>query len=117
MGMKEEITDLISDKGIMELKVGQVLGFNYEGSVTRIKVTKIDRKNMRIWGEHVDLIDVNTGMSHYGHDLDRTQSPPWCNDCQVPVNVESTEDGDMKAAIRQEQEEKDAASSSEPDTK
>jgi hypothetical protein len=48
MGKKEEITDVISDKGIRELKVGTVLKFDYEGSPFISKVTRKDTKNLRI---------------------------------------------------------------------
>lgn len=97
MGKKEEITDIISEKGIREIKVGTVLKFDYEGSPVHIKVTRKDTKNMRIWGEHVTLGGMDEGMSHYGHELDRDRTPVWCLDCDRPVTQFSTKEGEMKA--------------------
>lgn len=107
-GRKEEITDLLTPKGLLAMHVGRVLKFEYEGSVTVIKVTKIDRKNMRIWGQHIELIDQKIVRSHYGHLVDTTEETvrekgaPYCSDCEVIVNEPSTEDGEVKAAYRKE---------------
>lgn len=97
MGKKEEITDIISEKGIKEIKLGTVLKFDYEGSPVYIKVTKKDTKNMRIWGEHVALGGMDEGMSHYGHELDREKVPMWCLDCDKPVTEFGTKEGELKA--------------------
>jgi hypothetical protein len=97
MGKKEEISDIISEKGIIELKVGTVLKFDYEGSPIYIKVTRKDTKNMRIWGEHVTLGGMDEGMSHYGHEMDRTVDPIFCTDCQVPVTQFANKSGEMKS--------------------
>ena len=97
MGQKEELTDMISENGIKELKVGTVLKFEYEGSITSIKITKKDTKNMRIWGEHVELMPMDVGMSHYGHQIDRSKDVPFCTDCQLPVTDYATEEGESAA--------------------
>jgi hypothetical protein len=114
MGKKEEITDVISDKGIRELKVGTVLKFDYEGSPIYIKVTRKDTKNLRIWGEHLTLYDMDSGMSHYGHDVDVTNMDRvFCNDCQVEISQVANEDGEVKAAERAAEEEQVHYSSEE----
>lgn len=101
---REEITDLVSDKGIQELKVGQVLKFQ----TATIKITKIDRKNMRIWGEHVALVDQKTSFGHYGHLIDTTEETqreygaPYCSECEVPITEEPTSAGKKKVAEREE---------------
>lgn len=94
MNKKEELTDVISDKGIREIKVGSVLRFDYEGSLIEIKITKKDTKAMRIWGEHTTLVDMNTGMSHHGHFIDSKQNPPFCEDCKLPINQRATSEGE-----------------------
>lgn len=114
MGKREEITDVISDKGIREIKVGTILKFNYEGSPIYIKVTRKDTKNLRMWGEHITLYDMDAGMSHYGHDVDATNTDHiFCKDCQVEINQGSTEDGEVKAAERAQAEAQSEANSEE----
>lgn len=104
--MKEEITDLISPKAIQELKVGKVLVFDYEGSRTYIKITRKDTKAMRMWGQRIEMADLNAGMSHYEHELDRDEATfakyeiPFCNDCQLPVSDPATEEGNIAAYKR-----------------
>ena len=111
MGKKEEITDLISDEGIRNLKKGQVLKFNYEGSITAIRITRVDRKAMRIWGEHINLAEPGKGFSHYGHNLDVTPETvnaygyPYCEDCEMPVNEQGTLEGDNIAQERAKKKE------------
>lgn len=107
MGKKEEITDVISEKGIKEIKVGTILKFDYEGSPIHIKVTKKDTKNMRIWGEHIKLYDMDTGMSHYGHNIDTTNENGmvYCSDCEVFIDQEATEAGEQKMLDRDAEEE------------
>ncbi len=101
---REEITDLVSDKGIRELKVGQVLKFQ----TATIRITKIDKKNMRIWGEHVALVDQNKSFGHYGHIIDTTEEAqrehgaPYCTECEVAINEAPTVKGKQKVAEREE---------------
>lgn len=104
--MKEEISDFIKDEAYEDpaFKKGLVLKLQY----ATIKITKVDRKNKRCWGEHIVLIDQKTGFSHYGHLLDSTDDTikkygvPYCTECEVPISQASTEDGEVKAAERQE---------------
>ena len=61
-----EITDTISPEGIDKLKKGQILIFTNDKERIDLKITRIDRKNHRIWAERVitfrsDEIVVNTG--------------------------------------------------------
>jgi hypothetical protein len=106
MGKKEELTDVISPEGIKALKVGQILGFSYEGSPIRIKITRKDTKNMRIWGEHIDLVNIDTGMSHYGHIIDASDEARkkygnvYCHDCHVTVDKKATWFGNKQADAR-----------------
>jgi len=49
----------------------------------------------------------NTGMSHYGHDIDtNTGGLPYCRDCKVEVAEPSTEDGEVAAANRADEKAK-----------
>ena len=118
MGKKENLSDMFIDrfytdkdtKGEYVNKVGKMLKFEYEGSPTHIKITRIDRKNKRVWGEHIKLYDFNTGMSHYGHDLDTSDSNHiYCRDCQVEISQPHTEEGEVKAIERQREEDEKAA--------
>lgn len=101
---KEEITDLFSPSVYEEIDsegkhifyVGRLLKFNYEGSLTSIKITKIDRKNKRMWGQHVEIIDQKIVRSHYGHSVNVAVDPPYCTDCEALVTQPSTEDGEKK---------------------
>jgi hypothetical protein len=59
----EEISDILTDKAFKELKIGQILMFNYEGSRNEYKITKINRKAKRCWVKKVttyspDKIDI-----------------------------------------------------------
>lgn len=101
MEQREEITDLFRPEAIAKIKVGTVLKFNYEGTITTIKVTR--KTKDRIWGKHIKpLIPANEAMSHYGHNIDVTMTPVWCSDCEVPVRDASTKMGRDKYHRRQE---------------
>lgn len=103
IGKREEISDVISEGGLKRLRKDDVLHFgNDEVGHTYLKITKIDRKNKRVWAEHVlPMVDFNTGMSHYGHDIDtEAEGQPFCRDCNVDITEPSTEDGDVKARNR-----------------
>ncbi|UOF80581.1 hypothetical protein [Caudoviricetes sp.] len=110
VGFKEEITDILTAEGVRsgDFKKGQMLKFEYEGSVTCIKITRIDRKNGRAWGEHIEPINNNVALSHYGHNIDTTEETikeyrvPYCTDCEMPVNNEASDEGKKKAEEREE---------------
>lgn len=86
-GFKEEITDLFNPKAIPQIKVGTVFKFNYEGTITAIKVTR--KSKGRLWGVHVSLQPGKEAMTHYGHNIDVTSNPVWCSDCEMPVSEEA----------------------------
>lgn len=107
MGKKEEITDIFPEpEAIAQFKVGQILKF---ADGTQIKITR--KTKTRIWGEHIELLDMDTGMSHYGHNLDVTEEAiqqygvPYCTDCEIPVRNRATMTGDMKAMKREQDKE------------
>lgn len=110
-GQKEEITDIMSDK-VYTQKVGGQFVF-HKGKVLKfaratIKITRIDRINKRMWGEHIALHEQDTVISHVGHDVDSTgdalekHGKPWCNDCNGPITEKSTAAGDAKAKARRD---------------
>lgn len=115
---KEEITDLIDPSAYDNeslrdtFKVGAVMAFTQ----ATIKITKIDRKNKRTWGEHIVLVNQRIVGTHHEHDVDTSKvaydfhGAPWCRDCKVPVTEPSTEDGDKKALDRKDRDEKDLIS-------
>ena len=101
MRKKEEITDLIRPEAFEDVnfKVGLILKFQK----TTIKLTKVDRKNKRVWAEHINTYDFNNGMSHYGHDVNASDpTMVFCKDCQIEIGEKATEEGEIKAAHRQE---------------
>lgn len=109
MPKREEITDIVNDLKArytpenfkaLGIKKGKVLRFDYEGSPVTLRITRVAKD--RYWAEHVELVDQKIVKSHYGHNVDATQTPPWCEDCEVPVDELSTEDGDKKAKDRDE---------------
>lgn len=96
---REEITDLFNDKIYDDpsYKVGRILKFE---SAT-LKITRIDRKNKRMWAQHTELIDRAPVVSHSGHDVVSDEYDfPFCRDCKVSITEPSTEDGDKKALDR-----------------
>jgi hypothetical protein len=111
VGLKEEITDIVegiharySEENFKKLRIkkGRVLRFDYEGSKTTIRITKV--ANGRYWGEHIELHDQRIVRSHTRHDVDTDQKPPFCRDCQVPVTQPSTEDGEKKYQDREDRQ-------------
>lgn len=113
MGKKENLTDMMVDRaytdkdehGKFMFYKGRVLTFSYEGSPIHIKITRIDRKNKKMWGERIALYDFNTGMSHYGHDVDSSNSEHiYCNDCKTEIDQAATEEGEVAAIMRQKEE-------------
>lgn len=103
---KEELTDIIKPEAFDDpkFKKGLVLKF----AEATIKLTRVDRKNRRVWGEHITLVNQRVTLSHYGHLINATEEmqqiygTPFCEECNVPLTEESTEDGDVKAAERRE---------------
>jgi len=113
MGKKENLSDMMIDRAYTDkdehgkyvFHVGKILKFSYEGSPIHIKITRIDRKSKKMWGEHVNLYDFNTGMSHYGHDIDVTDpARVYCNDCKTEIDQPATEEGEVAAITRQRAE-------------
>lgn len=108
MGKKEEITDVISDEayGDPKFKKGLVLKF----AKATLRLTRVDRKNKRVWAEHISLYDFNKGMTHYGHDVDGSDPQHvYCRDCKLEISDEATKEGEIKAAHRQEEVDEDEA--------
>lgn len=115
MGKKEDLTDMMIDAAYTDrgedgkylFYKGRVLTFSYEGSPIHIKITRIDRKNKKMYGERIALYDFNTGMSHYGHDVDTTDSDHiYCNDCKVEIDQPATEEGEVASIMRQKEQDK-----------
>jgi len=113
MGKKEDLSDMMLDRAYTDKDAdgkylfykGRVLTFSYEGSPIHIKITRIDRKNKKMFGEHIALYDFNTGMSHYGHDVDSSDTEHvFCNDCKVEISQPATEEGEVSAIMRQKEQ-------------
>lgn len=112
LGKTEEITDVLTPEGIRsgQFQKGQVLKFDYEGSITCLKITQIFKHKGRAWAKHIELMSQQVVASHYGHNVDSTKEAidehgkPYCQDCEVTVDQPSTEDGEVKAADRRDHE-------------
>lgn len=50
-----EIGNEFTKEGLAKLKVGQVLVYDYEGSRTELKITKINRKSHKLYVQEVKL--------------------------------------------------------------
>ncbi len=102
---KEEITDLFGDKIDKALEIykkGQVLKFE----MATIRITRVDKKNNRIWGEHIDLHKEAVINSHKDHQIGEPDENgvPFCEDCQTPVTKMATNEGHQLARLRSLQE-------------
>lgn len=102
---KEEITDILTAEGIRSglYEKGQLLKFE----TATLKITKIDKKNGRAWGEHIKTVNGQIVNSHDGHDVGGggPGDLPYCNDCKVNIDEPSTEDGEKKALDRKDADE------------
>lgn len=111
----EEVTDIIDglkqrytpeNFKAMNIKKGKVLRFNNGGEIVTLRITRV--QGNRYWAAHVELVNQMIVRSHYGHNVDASETAmaeykvPFCTDCQVPVDEASTEDGDVKAADRRD---------------
>lgn len=111
---REEITDLIDPAAYDDLDFKKGFVMRFTGAT--IKVTKIDRKNKRAWGEHINLVTQNIVETHDGHDVDHGKGAydmfgmPFCKDCKVKIDEPSTEDGEKKALDRKDREQKEPQS-------
>lgn len=98
---KEEITDIFGDQiaqAVNVYKKGQVLKFE----LATIRITRIDRKHNRIWGEHIDLYREEVINSHKGHAVGEPDENgiPFCEDCQAPITKMASTEGHQLARLR-----------------
>lgn len=84
----------------MKVKVGRVLGFNYEGSKTYLEIGRIE--DGKYYAKEVELFDPTTVSSHLKHNVDATGEVPYCTDCMVPVSEPSNPAGRAKFEARKE---------------
>ena len=45
----EEIGEIFTEEGFKALHTGQLLRFDYEGSITELVITKLNRKSGKCW--------------------------------------------------------------------
>lgn len=104
VNFKEEITDILTPEGIRSglYTKGQLLKFE----TATLKITKLDKKNGRAWGEHIKTVNGTIANTHDGHNVTGggPGDLPFCKDCKVNINEPSTEDGDKKALDRKDRE-------------
>jgi len=104
--MKEEITYIISDEAYDDPNFKKGLLLKMEKA--NIVITRVDRKNKRTWGRHIQPVNQSIATTHYGHNIDTTEEiqaefgAPYCTDCEVPLNEQATVDGKRKANERDE---------------
>lgn len=95
---REEISDMIPEKlwEHPDFKAGYILRFD----TATLKVTKINRKAKRVWAEHTELVEQIVANTHFGHNVDITENPPYCSDCEVYIDEAATPEGKSKAEER-----------------
>lgn len=102
---REEITDIIDPFAFEDPKFKPGLVLKMEKAT--IKLTKVDRKNKRAWGEHIVLVNQAAVAGHYGHLINSTREvlylygAPLCTECNVPVGEPTTREGRIKATVQQ----------------
>jgi hypothetical protein len=100
MAKKEEITDIIAPEAFEDKNFKKGIVLKLEKATLRI--TKVNRKEKRVWAEHISLYGLDTAMSHYGHNVDvRADGAAYCTDCECEVDNEATEAGEIKAIKRE----------------
>lgn len=80
-----DLIDLSKPEAKKNVKVGKTLTFKTEGSLHHYKVMQLP-KNGNIWVKRITLMSEANFKSHYGHNVDTTQVPMWCTDCDEPVD-------------------------------
>lgn len=113
MGKREEITDLIKPEAFDDpkFKKGLLLKF----TKASIVITRVDRKNKRVWGEHQKTYEFNTAISHYGHNVEKNDDgSAYCNDCMTEIDQAATEEGEVKAIQRQKEQEDEEEAAQAP---
>lgn len=60
-----DISDVLTDKGLevlkagekdkLPFKIGQLLIFDYEGSKTKLKIMRMDKRSGKVWGKEIIL--------------------------------------------------------------
>lgn len=114
--MIEEITDMFTEEaysakqdGKFLYKKGKLLRFEFEGSITELVITRIDRKNKRMWARHTRTgTSFDDIESHVDHLIDSSREAieefgtAFCQDCEVPIIEPSTQDGEVKAINRKQ---------------
>lgn len=93
----EEISDMLTEKAIEELKVNTIMKFDQEdGSVREFKVRR-KNKDGKVYVEELELMDPseikikgNLPGKHFGHILDVSEDEMgiWCQDCNELVEEE-----------------------------
>jgi hypothetical protein len=54
-----EISDIFTPEGIEKIKVGQILVFDNDKGKTELKITKIDRKNKKVYAKETITFSPN----------------------------------------------------------
>lgn len=80
-----DIIDMSKPKSKARIKVGSTLSFSQEGSLHHYKVMKLPA-NGNVWVRRITLMSQDNFKNHYGHNVDTTQTPMWCTDCETPID-------------------------------
>ena len=107
---EQDITDTINELKAqytpeewnkMKVRVGRVLGFNYEGSRTYLEIGRVEDGG-KYFAKEIELHDPTTVSSHMHHNVDATGEVPYCTDCEVPVNEPATKLGKQRYEERKD---------------
>lgn len=55
----QDISDIVTMEGIKKLKKGQILRFDYEGSVNELKITYINKKEGKVLAKETQTYTEN----------------------------------------------------------
>lgn len=53
MTKQEDLSDIFTKEGVQKLHKGQLLRFNYEGSITEFIITSLNKKSGKVLGKEV----------------------------------------------------------------
>lgn len=53
MPIQEDLSDIFTKEGAQKLKKGQLLRFNFEGSITEFVITRLNKKSGKVMGKEV----------------------------------------------------------------
>ena len=79
----ERIDDVLTPKGIKELKKNQVLIFDFEGSKIKLKIMR--KYGGIVWAKRIQTFTEDQLKDHDKHDVNTEIIPAFCKTCKVEI--------------------------------